>query len=118
MWRRMWVKALRMFCQDQGPRMADRMLANAILVRRQRDGLAVGFDGPAAGFGASAGGVVGSTGGRVRELPGVLFGDQEDDQPGVDPGLRELRFLSRQLIEPGQAFHALEGQFELPAEAI
>src|ERR1700685_926082 len=64
------------------------------------------------------GGVGGSTGGRVRDLPGILFGDQEDDQPGVDPGLRECRFLSRQLIEPGQDFQALEGQCELPAEAI
>ena len=69
--------------------MAAQMVARAIFMRRQRDGL--------------AGGVVESRGGRVRDLPGNLFGDDGDDQPCVDPCSCELRLLGRQHVEAGQA---------------
>src|SRR5713226_5099486 len=111
MWRRIWVKALQMFCHDHFPRMLATKLSSASFVRRQRDGLAVGVAGLAADCGRS-------TGGRVRDLPGILLGNQEGDQLGVDPSLCKFRFLGCQLVKSGQAFHSLEGQFELPAEAI
>jgi len=111
MWRRIWVKALQMFCHDHFPRMLATKLSSASFVRRQRDGLAVGVAGLAADCGRS-------TGGRVRDLPGILLGNQEGDQLGVDPSLCKFRFLGCQLVKSGQAFHTLEGQFELPAEAI
>ena len=84
--------------------MAAQMVARAIFMRRQRDGV--------------AGGVVESRGGRVRDLPGNLFGDDGDDQPCVDPGSRELRLLGRQHIEAGQTLEPFEGQLNLPAKAI
>src|ERR1700724_3522565 len=83
--------------------MAARMVARAIFMRRQRDGLAD---------------VVGSRGGRVRDLPGDLFGDDGDDQPCVDPCSRELRLFGRQRVEAGQALEPFERQFNLPAKAI
>src|SRR5260370_36384744 len=99
MWRRTWVKASQMFCHDHLPRMTARKLAKASFVRRQRDGLAVGLAGPVADSGRS-------TGGRVRDLPGVLFSNQESDQLGVDPSLCKFRVFGRQLVKSGQAVHA------------
>src|SRR3979411_2106339 len=84
--------------------MAAQMVARAIFMRRQRDGL--------------AGVVVWSRGGRVRDLPGNLFGDDSDDQPCVDPCSCQLRFFSRQHVEAGQALEPFEGQLNLPAKAI
>src|SRR3981189_675503 len=84
--------------------MAAQMVARAIFMRRQRDGL--------------AGGVTWSRGGRVRDLPGNLFSDDGDDQPCVDPCSREFRFLGRQQVEASQALEPFERQFELPAKAI
>src|SRR5438309_1216145 len=107
----MMVKVSRMVCQDHVPRINDLMFSSASLVRRQRDGLATGLGGPASG-------VVGCTGGRFRDLPGILFCNQEDDELGEDPGLREFRFLGLQLVKASQTFHALEGQFDLPAKAV
>src|SRR3954471_1837246 len=100
----MRLKALRTFDHRSGPRMAARTLASAILVRRQRDGLAVCL--------------AWSTGGRVRDLPGAAFSNQEGDQPRIDPSLRQFRFLGGQFIEAGKALHAFEGEFELPAKAV
>src|SRR6266849_7671691 len=91
MWRRIWVKALQMFCHDHFPRMLATKLSSASFVRRQRDGLAVGVAGLAADCGRS-------TGGRVRDLPGILLGNQEGDQLGVDPSLCKFRFLGCQLL--------------------
>src|ERR1700694_2316437 len=93
-----------MVCHRRGPRMAAQMVARAIFMRRQRDGL--------------AGGVVESRGGRVRDLPGNLFGDNGDDKPCVDPCPRQLRLLGRQHVEAGQALEPFEGQLNLPAKAI
>src|SRR5882724_7109427 len=84
--------------------MAARMVARAIFMRRQRDGLAAG--------------VAWSRGGRVRDLPGNLFGDDGDDQPCVDPCSREFRLLGRQHVEAGQALEPFERQLNLPAKAI
>src|SRR5216110_2346823 len=84
--------------------MAAQMVARAIFMRRQRDGL--------------AGGVAWSRGGRVRDLPGNLFGDDGDDQPCVDPCSCELRLLGRKLVEASQALEPFEGQLNLPAKAI
>src|SRR5689334_939659 len=89
---------------ESGPRMTARMVASAIFMRRQRDGLAAG--------------VVVSRGGRVRDLPGDPLSDEGHDQPGVDPCSRKLRVLGRQLVEAGQAFEPFERQFDLPAKAI
>ena len=85
--------------------MAAQIMARAIFMRRQREGLA-------------GGGVVESRGGRVRDLPGNLFGDDGDDQPCVDPCSCELRLFGRQRVEAGQAFESFEGQLNLPAKAI
>src|SRR5258708_18339526 len=82
------------------------IMARAIFMRRQRDGLGL------------AGGVVESRGGRVRDLPGNLFGDDGDDQPCVNPCSCELRLLGRQHVETGQALEPFEGQLNLPAKAI
>src|SRR5271165_2867901 len=84
--------------------MAAQTVARAILMRRQRDGL--------------AGGVAESRGGRVRDLPGNLFGDDGDYQPCVDPCSCELGLLGRQPVEAGQALEPFEGQLNLPAKAI
>src|SRR5216683_2240791 len=84
--------------------MAAQMVAKAIFMRRQRDGL--------------AGVVVWSRGGRVRDLPGNLFGDDSDDQPCVDPCSCELRLFGRQHVEAGQALEPFERQLNLPAKAI
>src|SRR5882672_11111390 len=84
--------------------MAAQMVARAIFMRRQRDGV--------------AGGSVWSRGGRVRDLPGNLFSDDGDDQPCVDPRSREFRLLGRQHVEAGQALEPLERQLDLPAKAI
>src|SRR5215211_5314338 len=100
----MRVSARRMICHRNGPRMAASRLARASLERRHRDGLA------ALRFV--------SRGGRVRDLPGAPFGDQEDDQPCVDPCASKFWLLGCQCIEAGKALHPLEGEFELPAEAI
>ena len=70
------------------------MLAKAIFMRRQRDGL--------------VGGVVWSRGGRVRDLPGNLFSDDA----------RQRWLLGRQYVEAGQAFEPFERQLDLPAKAI
>ncbi len=82
----------------------------AILVRCQREGLGGAF--------LFAAGFAGSKGGRVRDLPGNMFCEQEDNQPGVNPRLRERWVLGREFVEPGKAFHALEGEFDLPAETV
>src|ERR1700726_4111403 len=84
--------------------MAAQIVAKAIFMSRQRDGL--------------AGGVVESRGGRVRDLPGNLFGDDSDDQPCIDPCLCKLRLLGRQHVEAGQALEPFERQLNLPAKAI
>ena len=84
--------------------MAAQIVAKAIFMRRQRDGL--------------AGGDAGSPGGRVRDLPGNLFGDDGDDQPRVDPCSRQFRLLGRQHVEAGQALESFERQLNLPAKAI
>src|SRR6202163_815548 len=85
--------------------MAAQIMARAIFMRRQREGLA-------------GGGVVESRGGRVRDLPGNLFGDDGDDQPCVDPCSCEFRLFGRQHVEAGQALEPFEGQLNLPAKAI
>src|SRR5258707_12453043 len=87
-----------------GPRMAARIVARAIFMRRQRDGLGTG--------------VAVSRGGRVRDLPGNLFSDDGDDQPCVDPRSRQLWLLGRQHVEAGQALEPFERQLNLPAKAI
>src|SRR5260370_18552355 len=84
--------------------MAAQMVARAIFMRRQRDGLADI--------------VVWSRGGRVRDLPGNLFGDDSDDQPCVDPCSCEFRLFGWQNVEAGQALEPFEGQLNLPAKAI
>src|SRR5712691_66907 len=84
--------------------MAARMLARAIFMRRQRDGLADGF--------------VGVRGGRFRDLPGDLFSKQGSDQSRVDPRLCEFGLLSGQPGEASEALHPFKGKFDLPAEAI
>src|SRR5260370_23028047 len=84
--------------------MAAQIVARAIFMRRQRDGLADV--------------VVWSRGGRVRDLPGNLFGNDSDDQPCVDPCSCELRLFGRQHVEAGQAFEPFERQLNLPAKAI
>src|SRR2546422_6002911 len=84
--------------------MAARVLARAIFMRRQRDGLAAGF--------------VGSRGGRVRDLPGHLFSKQDHDQSCVNPRLCEFWLLGWQPGETGEALHPLEGEFDLPAKTI
>ena len=50
-------------------------------------------------------------------MPGIAFCNKEGNQPGVEPGLRELGFLGGEIIKAGNALHALEGQFDLPAKA-
>ena len=100
----MRMKASRIIGHRKVPRMAARMLARAILVRRQRDGLAAWL--------------AGAGGGRVRDLPGTLFGDQEDNQSCVDPSSCEIGLLGSQFVEAGEALHPFEGEFDLPAEAI
>ena len=57
-------------------------------------------------------------GGRVRDLPGNLFCDQEGNEPGVNPRLCERGVSGCEFVEAGQALHALEGEFDLPAKAI
>src|SRR5258705_12439881 len=84
--------------------MAAQIVARAIFMSRQRDGL--------------AGSVVRSRGERVRDLPGNLLCDDGDDQLCVNPCSREFRLLGGQRIEPGQALEPLERQLDLPAEAI
>ena len=86
------MKRLQTVCHWSGPRMAARIVANAIFMRRQRDGLAA---------------VVGARGGRVRDLPGNLFGDDGNDQPCVDPCSCKFGVLGRQFVEAGQAFDFL-----------
>jgi len=100
----MRLKASRTFAHRSGPRMAARTLASAILVSRQRDGLATGF--------------ARSRGGRVRDLPGAAFCNQEGNQPCVNPGPRQLWFLGGQFVEAGEALHPLKGEFELPPKAV
>ena len=90
--------------------MLSRTAARVILVMRHREGLGSAF-WPDTAFASS-------TGERFRDLPGGLFCDQEGNQPRVDPGLRKLRLLGCELVQIGEAFHSLEGKFDLPAEAI
>src|ERR1700742_1407816 len=99
------MKRLQTVCHWSGPRIAARTVANAIFMRRQRDGLAAGV-------------VAVSRGGRVRDLPGNLFSDDGNDQPCVYPCARELRILGRQHVEASQAFESLERQLDLPTKAI
>ena len=73
--------------------MAAQMVAKAIFMRRQRDGLAVGD--------------VESRGGKVRDLPGNLFSDDGDDQPCVDPCSRELGFLAGSISRPARLLNLL-----------
>ncbi len=80
------------------------MLVRTIFMTRQRDGLATGF--------------AGSKGGRVRDLPGNSFGNQDGDQPGIDPGSRQFWAFGWQRIEAGEAFHPFKGEFDLPAQTI
>ena len=89
--------------------MAAQMMARAIFMRRQRDGLA--------GVVVESG-VVWSRGGRVRDLPGNLLCDDGDDQPCVNPCSREFGLFGRQRVEAGQALEPFERQFDLPAKAI
>src|SRR5882757_10971890 len=84
--------------------MAARMLTRAIFMRRQLEGLAVGFSV--------------SRGGRVRDFPGNLFSEQGHNQSCVNPRLCELWVLGWQSGEAGKALHPLEGEFDLPAKAI
>src|SRR5712691_10679553 len=84
--------------------MAAWMLARAIFMTRQRDGLATGF--------------VGSKGGRVRDLPGNPFSEENRDQPCVDPRSCEFRFLGWQRGKAGEALHPFKGEFDLPAKTI
>jgi hypothetical protein len=87
-----------------------RIAARAILVMRQREGLAAQFLFDAGG--------AGSTGGSVRDLPGDLFCDQEGNQPCVDPRLCERWFSGCEFVEAGKALHSLEGELDLPAKAV
>src|SRR5215203_3658324 len=96
--------ALRMTSHENGPRMATRMLASAIFMSRQREGLAVALGRP--------------KGGRVRDLPGHPFSDENCDQLCVNPRAGKIGLLGRQFIETGQALHAFEGKLDLPPQAI
>src|SRR5215470_9638591 len=91
-------------------RMVWRIAARAILVIRQREGLEVGCL-PDVGFAGA--GFAGSKGGRVRDLPGNLFCDQESNQPGEYPGLRERWVFCCEFVQSGKALHSLEGKFDL-----
>src|ERR1700722_16955222 len=84
--------------------MAAQIMARAIFMRRQRDGL--------------AGGVAESRGGGARDLPGNLFGEDGADQPCIDPCSCEFGLFGWQRVEAGQALESFEGQLNLPAKAI
>ena len=73
--------------------MAAQMVARAIFMRRQREGLACG--------GAEA------RGGEVRDLPGDLFSDDGDDQSGVDPCPCKFRLLGGSVSSPARLLNRL-----------
>src|SRR5258708_5554772 len=59
-----------------------------------------------------------STGGRVQEILGGVSDEDGDDELCGEPSSRE-RWCSRlELVEAGEGFEALEGEFDLPAQAI
>src|SRR5271168_5590653 len=59
-----------------------------------------------------------SRGGRVQEILAVVVGRDGEDEMRPDPTARAFFGSGRQAVEVQQALQSLEGEFDLPAQAI
>ena len=89
----------------KAPLTAMQMASRRILKRRQQ-------------WRGSSGGVAECRGGRVQRLGGVVFDEQRDDDVGQEPSAYEIGILGLQAIDMQQALEALEGDLDLPSQAI
>ena len=58
------------------------------------------------------------TGGRVQRLLGHFIDQKGEQEMGVEPSSGQALVLGGQAIQMKQAFEALEGQLDLPVQAI
>src|SRR5271169_3409391 len=57
-------------------------------------------------------------GGRFQEILAVVVGRDGEDQMRPDPTSRAFFGSGRQAVEVQQALQSLEGEFDLPAQAV